>query len=196
MDLVFKVLFFIIFILVYKYRIICESRVYHAESNVLEVNQTISSRRINLSLYYLRIIFFIQMLLYAFDQYLYLGPRIDSILFKTIGMLIFLIGSFLLCWTHYRMIKAFHGDLVIQKMQELITTGPFRLIRHPMYTSSFLISLGFAMLSGISTFLIHACILLILFVKRISLEEGMMQNHFEEYDVYMSKTYKMFPYIY
>lgn len=85
--------------------------------------------------------------------------------------------------------------LEIKKEQSLITGGPYKYIRHPMYSAFLLWSLS----QGI--FLSNWLILttgfagfLIIYLVRVPDEEKMMKEKFgKEYTHYMKKTGKIFP---
>lgn len=72
----------------------------------------------------------------------------------------------------------------------LVTTGPYALIRHPIYTSYLLLFVGFALsLHSVpfASLLAMACILY--YRQRIYIEEGILQAAFgNDYDLYKEKT--------
>ena len=83
----------------------------------------------------------------------------------------------------------------LRENHTLTTTGVYSKVRHPMYTSLFLISL-------VQPLLIHnwiagftpLCSFTILYVIRVGYEEDMMVKHFgDEYRQYCSKTGRLLP---
>jgi protein-S-isoprenylcysteine O-methyltransferase Ste14 len=87
--------------------------------------------------------------------------------------------------------------LTVRERHRLITTGVYRLIRHPMYTSFFL--LGFAQLLLLPNWLAGAAGPVgvgILFVFRVFREERMMIEYFgKEHRSYMAVTKRLIPWI-
>lgn len=78
----------------------------------------------------------------------------------------------------------------------LITNGPYRFIRHPMYT---------AILMGSAGLLIHqftwlrlsiTIALAIVLLVKLTLEERMLQQKFAAYRDYMRRSKKLLPFIY
>lgn len=78
----------------------------------------------------------------------------------------------------------------------LITSGPYRLIRHPIYTSVILF-----ILAGIAAHwsLLNAFFGVLLIsgaLLRILCEEHLVRIRYPEYDLYASKTKRMIPYVF
>lgn len=78
---------------------------------------------------------------------------------------------------------------------KLITQGPFKYIRHPMYSAVLLICLGL-MLSNINVLsLVLYILLLIDLVIKINYEEKSLASNFSEYKDYLKKTKRIIPFI-
>jgi protein-S-isoprenylcysteine O-methyltransferase len=94
--------------------------------------------------------------------------------------------------------KFFTARVQIQAGHELITSGPYRYIRHPSYLGIFLITLGLgiALANWIS---LSLCIVLpaIGIIRRIKVEEKELEQHFgKPYQDYRKVTWAVIPYIY
>ena len=77
----------------------------------------------------------------------------------------------------------------------LITSGPYRLIRHPMYASIFLMAFG--LLAAQPNYL-KFCITIILIaglVVKMLYEETLLCEHHPNYRAYMLKTKRVIPFI-
>ena len=87
--------------------------------------------------------------------------------------------------------------LQVREQHALVKTGVYRLIRHPMYTSFFL--LGFAQMLLLPNWLAGLSGVAgagILFAFRVLREERMMLESFgEEYRAYMTQTKRIVPWI-
>lgn len=82
----------------------------------------------------------------------------------------------------------------VQQGQQLITTGPYAMVRHPMYLGNvlFICSLPFALGSFLA--LIPGILFLVLFIPRIYFEEKVLSKEFPEYNDYMIKVrYRVIP---
>jgi protein-S-isoprenylcysteine O-methyltransferase Ste14 len=101
-----------------------------------------------------------------------------------------------LLWkSHADLGRNWSPSLEIGADQTLITDGVYRHIRHPMYVSFMLYSVGQALLlhnwiAGPATFLTF----LMLYFTRLSREEQMMLDCFDEqYRAYMKRTGRLMP---
>ena len=77
----------------------------------------------------------------------------------------------------------------------MITTGPYSVIRHPMYTSIFIFA--FALLAGQFDYLKMGVGLVLVagLVVKMIYEEGQLVNHYPGYKAYMLKTKRVIPFI-
>jgi len=78
----------------------------------------------------------------------------------------------------------------------LISKGPYKLIRHPMYLAVLLFA-GSLILSFFSWFRVAVFILLLAdLLYKIHYEESMLTIAFRDYEKYRSGTKKLIPFIY
>ncbi len=79
---------------------------------------------------------------------------------------------------------------------QLITTGPYRLIRHPMYLSVILFLLGLSLQAGDllawAGFIISASAM----IQKSLIEEKLLLTRFPEYREYRAKTKRILPFIF
>lgn len=76
----------------------------------------------------------------------------------------------------------------VEKNQKVITTGPYALIRHPMYLAATLIYVASPLALGSYWGLIPAAVLPVLLGARILSEERLLHEHLEGYTAYTQKT--------
>jgi protein-S-isoprenylcysteine O-methyltransferase Ste14 len=79
---------------------------------------------------------------------------------------------------------------------QLCTSGPYRLLRHPMYTAVLL--LLFALLQNDYTE-IRLVVFLIVFIDlilKMNVEEKILIAHYSDYKNYMTKTKRIIPFLY
>lgn len=104
-------------------------------------------------------------------------------------------GDLLFIWSHKALGRNWSPILEIRKEHTLVTDGPYRFVRHPMYAAIFLIGIGVSLLSA--NWIITLSYMLpttILYLFRVSDEEEMMIEQFgDEYRKYMAKTGRLMP---
>jgi protein-S-isoprenylcysteine O-methyltransferase Ste14 len=81
-----------------------------------------------------------------------------------------------------------------ERGQSVVTTGPYRYVRHPMYSSMFVFFPGSALLLGSWWGLLLCPVLLGLLVWRTTLEDRMLKNELAGYDEYARNVrYRLIP---
>ncbi|MFY8024833.1 MAG: methyltransferase family protein [Sediminibacterium sp.] len=79
---------------------------------------------------------------------------------------------------------------------ELVTNGPYRLLRHPMYTAVLLFTAGLSIAYFYWYKVAIWLILLIILLFKLHWEEKMLMQQFANYQHYRSKSYKLIPLLY
>ncbi|MFF4738468.1 methyltransferase family protein [Streptomyces sp. NPDC001262] len=104
-------------------------------------------------------------------------------------------GIALRLWSIVALGRFFRGTVHIQHGHKVVTSGPYRWVRHPSYSGLLLAALAFAVLfgNGLSWLLFAACILAAV-LYRIRVEERMLLDALgEEYRVYAARTRRLVP---
>ena len=130
-----------------------------------------------------------------FTAFLYLFPSLFSTSHQLdnaldfLGLIIVLEGNVL------RMAARGHKKANSNKSNQLVTRGPYTLVRNPMYLGSFLIGIGFILIAWPWwTLPIFALLFYLRFKKQIVKEEAFLNTAFgNEYKNYCSKTPRFFP---
>lgn len=84
----------------------------------------------------------------------------------------------------------------IKEGAQFVQSGPYRLIRHPMYTALLLFFIPTAVNSGNALVPFIFVLLLFTLISKMKYEETMLLHHFSGYQNYSQKTYYLIPYIY
>ena len=121
-------------------------------------------------------------------------PQIDYV----IGLSLFLLGLIIRWIAIIHLGRFFTVNVAIADDHELITTGPYRYVRHPSYTGTLLIFLGFG-LCTLNIFSLAAIFLPITaaFLWRMHVEETALREAFgERYREYTAATAQILPWVY
>ncbi len=87
--------------------------------------------------------------------------------------------------------------LVIHKDHELIMTGPYRFVRHPMYSTIIIFCFCIPLALGSLIALVGSIVFTFLLLYRIRIEEKMLINHLPGYKEYMEQVkYRLIPKLY
>jgi protein-S-isoprenylcysteine O-methyltransferase len=108
-----------------------------------------------------------------------------------------IIGLGLRTWAVLWLGPWFTWNIERQPGQQLISLGPYRLIRHPSYTGALITFVASCMLLHSWVVAVLAFVALTLaFLRRIRNEEALLVRTLPGYDSYMSHTGKLFPRIF
>lgn len=112
-----------------------------------------------------------------------------------VGLALFLLGL-IVRWTAIMHLgRFFTVNVAIAEDHRLITTGPYRYVRHPSYAGSLLIFLGFGLCTlnyySLAVIFLPVCVA---FLWRIRVEEEALRGAFgERYDSYARSTGAVLP---
>ncbi len=97
-------------------------------------------------------------------------------------------------WTHQALGKNWAVALVTKEGHTLVSSGPYRWVRHPMYTTIFLQELAALLVSANWVIGLSGLGISVLSVARVGEEEALMVEEFgDEYRAYMERTGRFLP---
>ncbi|HEY1985846.1 MAG TPA: isoprenylcysteine carboxylmethyltransferase family protein [Terracidiphilus sp.] len=113
-----------------------------------------------------------------------------------LGAAITLAGLLFAVWAREHLGSNWSRSVTIKQGHELITTGPYAVVRHPIYTGILAGFLGMAIaISQVRGFIALVLIFLALWMK-LRMEEQWMRSQFGEvYATYSRKTAALVPYL-
>ena len=174
---------------------------------LLKYNPGLLQERLNLSqphqkawdkvfllLFYL--FFFAWLVLMPFDAVRFHWSQVPLFL-QVVGAMA-LVGSFLLISLTFRENSFLSPTVRIQQErgQTVISTGPYRYVRHPMYAGGLLLFLGIPLLLGSWYGLLLVLVFIPAGAVRAVLEEFALREELPGYDAYMAQVkYRLIPYI-
>ncbi len=80
--------------------------------------------------------------------------------------------------------------------RQLVTSGLYRKIRHPIYTGVMLAALGLALIHGHILSMLIALAFIPFFTYKSTVEEHYLKQHYANYTEYMHQTGRFFPRLY
>ena len=125
---------------------------------------------------------------------LFTAKKINSFTQVLIALAFIIVGQLWRCWA-VGFIGLYRGENV--KAQKLATTGPYALMRNPLYFGNFLIGLGWAIIAGVYAVIIFIVSFYVLYnVAIIPHEEKFLRSKFGlEYESYCQRVKRFFPVI-
>ena len=121
----------------------------------------------------------------------------ELLLFRIIGLIVFIVFSWIQIYSYKSLGKSYTQDIVILKDHKLISIGIYKYLRHPQYISQILSDLG----AGIAllSYLIIPIVLFIqlpLFILRAKEEEKLLEKYFKkDFSEYKKKSGFFIPFI-
>ena len=118
--------------------------------------------------------------------------------FFAIGMALFVIGLLIWVYSILTLKQYFTYSVATVENHKIITTGPYKFIRHPGYLGQLMIFLGISIsISNWISFLFMMIPVSIGYLYRISIEEKFMSEQLgEDYQFYQERTKKIIPMLY
>ena len=112
------------------------------------------------------------------------------------GAVLTVAGMLFSVWARLTLGRNWSGTVTIKQDHELIQRGPYRIVRHPIYTGMLLAMLGTAFIYGIARCLLGVPIVGLGFWLKVQIEEQFMVQQFgEQYVRYRQEVRALIPYI-
>jgi protein-S-isoprenylcysteine O-methyltransferase Ste14 len=116
--------------------------------------------------------------------------------FEGIGLAVFLLGLALAVWARLYIGRNWGMPMTRKEEPELVTTGPYKTIRHPIYTGIIIAMVGTALAVSLFWF-IAVGVLGAYFIYSATREERYMTEQFPEaYPAYKGSTKMLVPFIF
>lgn len=116
---------------------------------------------------------------------------------QIIGLAIFIFGIIVAIWARRTLGSNWSSNLEIKQEHELITTGPYRLVRHPIYTGVIIGLMGTFLVFGKLNILILLVIISAGMIARARIEDGLMEKQFpDKYPDYKRRVKSLIPYVF
>lgn len=127
----------------------------------------------------------------------WLGYFCEALPLRWLGVAIVLAGHCFSMWARVHLGKYWSGTVALKEGHRLITTGPYGLVRHPIYTGLLSAVFGTALAAGTWEALLGFCVMVPAYIVKWRREERVMTGEFgQEYLDYMKKTKAIVPFIF
>jgi protein-S-isoprenylcysteine O-methyltransferase Ste14 len=122
-----------------------------------------------------------------------LWPR--SLTAYCIGVALLVAGLAFACWARVHLGRNWSGSVTVKKDHELIRTGPYAYVRHPIYTGLITAVLGTALASGTVRAALGLVIITLSLLRKLRTEEAFMRETFPgEYQRYSAEVPALIPF--
>jgi len=120
-----------------------------------------------------------------------------NVIMSSLGLALCIAGFWIM---HVSMRENAFATTVVRYQQErgqvVVDTGPYRIVRHPMYSGGVLLFVGMPLWLQSSAGALLAVVLIGLFVLRIAIEEGLLRRELPGYAAYAERVrYRLIPFL-
>jgi protein-S-isoprenylcysteine O-methyltransferase Ste14 len=123
-------------------------------------------------------------------------PFQSNDLAQSIGVLVCVVGVAFAIWARLHLGGNWGTPMSVKEKPDLVTTGPYRFVRHPIYTGIAVAMLGSIITVGFM-WLVWFFLFSISFIYSAKKEEKFMLAQFpKEYPAYMKRTKMLIPFIF
>lgn len=121
-------------------------------------------------------------------------PRTDF--WRVIGAVICVYGLWVTIWARRTLAGNWSSDVTFKQGHELVRTGPYRFVRHPIYTGLLVMCLGTALEVGQLRCWLSILVAGFGFWIKLSQEERLLLRHFpNEYPAYQKQVKALVPFV-
>ncbi len=132
--------------------------------------------------------------LLAFSRYAW--TSMQPVAMRLAGLILFIGGVVLNVYSRIILGSAHNTARKFSKPNRLIQHGPYRYIRHPIYSSILLMGLGFELsVASYLFFIVLVLVVVVVFFYTVK-EEKKIKNWFPQYKDYQNRTKKFIPFIF
>jgi protein-S-isoprenylcysteine O-methyltransferase Ste14 len=111
-----------------------------------------------------------------------------------IAMLLDVVGLSFAVWARIHLGQYWSGRITLKVDHRVIQTGPYALVRHPIYSGLILALLGTALSRGTVQAFLGFAFILAAFLRKLTLEENWLRSHFgTEYELYQKRVRALIP---
>jgi protein-S-isoprenylcysteine O-methyltransferase Ste14 len=154
-------------------------------------SESVASRLVHVRLLNVSLLFLLLPIPLLRGRFLPIAPLLIGI-----GFAVQIASGILGVWARRMLGRNWSGAITVAEDHELIRTGPYRFVRHPIYSAMLGMFVGTAIVSGEWHALIGVVLLAIAYARKIRLEEASLRAVFGgAYEEYSRTTRALLPFI-
>jgi protein-S-isoprenylcysteine O-methyltransferase Ste14 len=113
---------------------------------------------------------------------------------RLIGWIALLPGGAIFLWALVTMGRQLRMSPEVKPEARLLSHGPYRYVRHPMYTGGLLVTLAFLLLGFNGVRLVAWGVLAVDLWIKMGIEERLLKERFPDYEAYSRRTRRVVPF--
>lgn len=115
---------------------------------------------------------------------------------QIIGAAVCVAGLLVTIWARKILAGNWSSDVTLKQGHELVKAGPYRFVRHPIYTGLLLMCLGAAIDIGLLRAWLGVALVFVGFWIKLNQEETLMLRHFpDDYPTYRKQVKALVPFV-
>ena len=123
------------------------------------------------------------------------GLAVDSVILAAIGAALFACGIALAVWARLHLGRNWGMPMTQRAEPELVTSGPYRFVRHPIYTGLLTAMLGTALVDNLLGLIVVAVLLAYFYYAGTVEERNLAATFPKAYPEYRSRTKMLIPFL-
>jgi protein-S-isoprenylcysteine O-methyltransferase len=128
--------------------------------------------------------------IFHFVNFAPVNPALSSV-----GVILTIAGMAFFVWARQTLGRNWSQIVSAKEGHELVTSGPYRYVRHPMYTGGFVACIGAAIVCG-GAWIFLLVFLGAIFLWRVGAEDKLMAQQFpNEFPAYKERTKALIPFV-
>lgn len=112
-----------------------------------------------------------------------------------VGAVVCVVGLGVTIWSRWTLGGNWSSDVRYKEGHQLVKTGPYRFVRHPIYSGVLLMCLGPTIQFGRLHYWLGIIIIGIGLWIKLKQEETVMLRHFPEYSAYRKRVKTLLPFV-
>ena len=123
------------------------------------------------------------------------GLAVHSVILAAIGALLFACGIALAVWARLHLGRNWGMPMTQRAEPELVTSGPYRFVRHPIYSGLLVAMLGTALVDNLLGLIVVAVLVAYFYYSATAEERNLAAAFPAAYPAYKSRTKTLIPFL-